>query len=545
MGVSLDDIIGNKQQDILVDKTKRSMNLIMIAIAVVVILIAIITFVMIMKDRTKEQQSRAAAITRDAEKISTAVKNLYSEYQIGRAELVGMPQEEESEDKIQVRYVNGQRIEFRLGYYYLTRDEVRALVSNTAPLELPAAYVVKYTTGEVVNLEGVKYEGQNFYEVSDLSAIANGEVPPSLRTLFINNSNDMWQIAKYPNNIIRLNANIDMSNMGGDGWNPVPEFSGTFDGRGYKIKGLRVRNSSADNAGLFGRLTKDAKIINLVLEDIDVSGKDNVGAIAGSCSGVVSNCFVSGRVSSAGRNVGGLFGVFEGSAEHLRSQVTVNGSQYVGGFAGLITGGTVTCCNVKGPENTEVIVTGDQDCVGGFVGQVKANQGLTLDRVSAKAAVSAVSKAGGLIGTINASDGEKAINIINSYSQGNIKNCNDTAGGFVGDFNSAGRASVSIRYCYTTCKPTIYCRSNRGGFVGSISPNAQPSVSFCYWERNQLTDESLEENGVGSTTDSSVKFDPLTPQAMILQTSYSGWDRDDAIKNWKFDNRNAPTLYWE
>ncbi len=541
MGVSLDDIIGNKQQDILVDKTKRSMNFLMIAVAVVVILIVIIAIVMFNNGQVNARKSKAAAITRDSEKISNAVTNLYNEYKMGRADLVGEPQDEVGDDKLIVRTVNGQRLEFRLGYYYLTTDQVKSLVSNTAPLELPAPYVVKYTTGEVVNLEGVN----GYYENADLSAIANGETPPSDYTIFINSPNDMNYILQYPNYILRLNANIDMKGFAGDGWTPVPSFSGKFDGRGYKISNLQIRNSSADNVGLFGRITSGGVVQNLILENVDVIGKDNVGAIAGSCSGTITNCTVTGRVSSTGRYVGGLFGIFEGTAGYLESTVNVNGAQYVGGFAGQVSSGYVTCCKVKGASSQDINIIGTQDCVGGFAGEVIANRDVTLDKVCAVTTISALSKAGGLIGRINAGDGGYNILVSNSYSQGNIKNCDEDAGGFVGNFNSAGRASVALKYCYTTCKPTIYCRTNRGGFVGYISQNSLPSVSFCYWERDQLKDESLEENGVGSTLDSSVKFDPLTTQAIILQTSFSGWDRDDAIKNWKFDNRTAPTLYWE
>jgi hypothetical protein len=339
MGVNLDDIIGNKKQDILVDRTKKNMNMLMIGTGIVVFLIVLVAIKIIMDIRAERQRELAAAITRDAEKISSAVTQLYSDYKNGNAELIGVPQDEVGNDKLIVRYVKGQKLEFRLGYYFLTKEQVQGLVSQTAPLESPAPYVVKYTTGEVVNLDGVN----GYYEVADLSAIANKQTPPSDYTLFINAPQDMVYISQYPNNIIRLNANIDMSAFNGDGWTPIAAFKGKFDGRGYKISNMQIRNSSLSHVGLFGRIENGAYVENLILENIDVAGGDYTGAIAGSCSGTVTNCMVSGRVSSAGRYVGGLFGSFEGTASYLSTTASVNGAQYVGGFAGSVAGGTISC----------------------------------------------------------------------------------------------------------------------------------------------------------------------------------------------------------
>jgi len=545
MGVNLDDIIGNKKQDILVDKTKRTMNFLLIGVVVVIVLIAIVAIRMMMRSSEIKTVQEAAMITRDAEKISNAIVKRYAESKQTNnpSLLIGDRQDTDSmiNSKRYVQLVcGGNELSFMYGYYYLNKDQVSSLINN-APLELPSEYVVNYSTGEVVNLKGVKWKGKTYYEVDDLSAIARNEVPPCDNTITINSPDDMKKFAQYPNAIYRLNRDIDMAAFnGGNGWTPIPVFSGKFYGRGYKIRNLKINNSSLDHAGLFGTITADALIDNLVLENIDVAGGDFVGAIAGSCSGRISNCVVTGNVYSTGRYAGGLFGNFEGTAQNIKSGVKVRGAQYVGGFAGQVTGGTILQCCVKGDNLT---VTGNEDNIGGFIGLVQSNRDISITESCAVATISGVERVGGLIGRINASDSMYQILIENCYSQGSITKCDKSAGGFVGEISSVGRSNINLNYNYTTCKPTPSVREARGGFVGSVAAQSEPSVKYCYWERQQVTDSALSENGVGYQQDNTVIFDPLSPEAIRLQTSFSGWD--SVIKYWRFDNKTAPILSWE
>ncbi len=541
MGVNLDDILGNKQQDVLVDKSKRTLNFLMIGVLITVIIIAVIATKMYLDGEKDKSMARAKSIARDASFISKEVSRIYDEYkQTGNGKLlVGRNQEIESEDKIRRLKCGGSDLEFRYGYYYLTDQEVRSIISGT-PLEVGGAYIVKYSTGEVISMESVKWNGKNYYEVEDLQAIARGETPPCDYTITINSPQDMENFAKHPNLIYRLNHDIDMSAFnGGNGWTPIPTFTGRFDGRGYKIRNMKINNSSQAKAGLFGTIEADAFLKNLVLENIDVSGGDYVGAIAGSCSGTITNCTVTGNVRSTGRYCGGLFGSFEGHASQLKSSVSVNGDQYVGGFAGQVTGGEIIQCSVKG---NEVSIIGNNDCVGGLVGLVQSNRDLQVSESCADAKIYGTEKVGGLVGWINAANSLYNLDINNCYAQGNIERCEEAAGGFVGALSSSGRANINISYNYTICKTPKQC-VDVGGFVGNIAQSSAPSVRYCYWERQSLTEQNLSENGVGSSSDNTVKFDPLTPSAIKLQTSFSGWD--SVIKNWRFSNNTAPTLSWE
>jgi len=57
-------------------------------------------------------------------------------------------------------------------------------------------------------------------------------------------------------------------------------FTGTFDGMGHSISNLKISRSTTDNVGLFGQ-TSEATIRNLDIRNVNLSGRDNTGALAG------------------------------------------------------------------------------------------------------------------------------------------------------------------------------------------------------------------------------------------------------------------------
>jgi len=97
-------------------------------------------------------------------------------------------------------------------------------------------------------------------------------------------------------------------------WTPIGSdhlhaFGGSFDGGGYTIRGLEVLGFG-ENQGMFGYIRKNAVIENLRLEDVFVSGSNNVGALVGrSSGGTVHNSYASGSINdndTAGTQVGCL-----------------------------------------------------------------------------------------------------------------------------------------------------------------------------------------------------------------------------------------------
>ena len=84
-------------------------------------------------------------------------------------------------------------------------------------------------------------------------------------------------------------------------------FTGVFDGKGYKIKSMKI-TSQSNFKGLFGRMNHGT-VRNLILEDVNMVGKEFVGAVAGAMIGesVVERVGVTGNIEGDSY-VGGIVG---------------------------------------------------------------------------------------------------------------------------------------------------------------------------------------------------------------------------------------------
>ncbi|MEC1787311.1 immunoglobulin-like domain-containing protein [Schinkia azotoformans] len=159
----------------------------------------------------------------------------------------------------------------------------------------------------------------------------------------------------------KLGNDINLSGYStGAGWEPITNFTGTFDGAGYKIKNLTINRPSTSYVGLFKSIDF-SNVKNVYLENVNVKGLNNVGGLAGRLSRQVSHCVVSGTVDGLLR-VGGLVGMINNSygkitTSYSAANVSGNGS---GGIAGV---------NIGTIENSYAIgsVSGAQD-TGGIVG---------------------------------------------------------------------------------------------------------------------------------------------------------------------------------
>lgn len=161
-----------------------------------------------------------------------------------------------------------------------------------------------------------------------------------------------------------LTRNIDLA---GIAWTPVGyqknymgnSFVGVFDGNGKTIRNLKVDMSGTEqSAGLFGSVNS-AKIKDLTITDADVTGDLKVGILAGTItqgggSGKpeVTNCHVSGKVSKSDSGEGGFGGLFGDAnyvtANNCTADVTIDGRQCSGAFAGISFICDYTNCTVRG-----------------------------------------------------------------------------------------------------------------------------------------------------------------------------------------------------
>ncbi len=141
-------------------------------------------------------------------------------------------------------------------------------------------------------------------------------------------------------------------------------FCGTFDGQGHTVRGIRIYKNGTTNAdsyqGLFG-LTSDATIKNVILADARITGKQNVGGIAGYITknnnqgGIVENCRVGSdvtihAVADYAFNHGGVVGNCNGgtirgcvSAATLTMANGLTGILYYGGIVGDLCGNMSDC----------------------------------------------------------------------------------------------------------------------------------------------------------------------------------------------------------
>ena len=118
---------------------------------------------------------------------------------------------------------------------------------------------------------------------------------------------------------------------------PFP-FSGTFDGQGFSVSGIRIY-SSLPYQGLFG--VTNGVIKNVTVSDAVIKGYSFVGTVAGENNGRVENCHTTATVSviaSDGGFSGGIVGSNDGTIQGCTSAATVKGQYNVGGVAGFNSG---------------------------------------------------------------------------------------------------------------------------------------------------------------------------------------------------------------
>lgn len=132
------------------------------------------------------------------------------------------------------------------------------------------------------------------------------------------------------------------------------KFNGIFDGRGHAVKGMRLSAGGEDYCGLFGHVGENGVVKDIALKDIQITGKNHAGGIAGLNEGTISRCRVYDDVAiiageNASSNHGGIAGTNAGEIEscvcgaEITAQEGLTGCENFGGIAGNNTG-TITGC---------------------------------------------------------------------------------------------------------------------------------------------------------------------------------------------------------
>ena len=188
----------------------------------------------------------------------------------------------------------------------------------------------------------------------------------------IYNTFTLFNMANYPDATFRLMDDLDLS---GIVWTPVENFQGTFDGNNKTITGLTI-HSDRENVGLFANMGENAVVMNLTLQDVVLTaGKDAkyLGAVAGTCSGTITNVDVIGRIYD--------------------TRETTDEKVYYGALAGYATAGTVS-----GGTGVSVTDGAEKYTTTGLCADMKVLTNLPLEKI--QKGVAARSEAGATVSGI-------------------------------------------------------------------------------------------------------------------------------------------------
>ena len=314
---------------------------------------------------------------------------------------------------------------------------------------------------------------------------------------------------------------------GGAGWEPigVPSgrffgtvlgaFNATFDGNGHSIANLFVARD--DHSGLFGAIGSRGAVRDVRLTDMDVTGNQGVGGLAGENLGVVS------RVQSAGQvlgevQVGGLVGANLGTITLSRSSAAVTGM-----------------------APPDFVRTSDLDRgTGGLVGY----NGGAIRGSYAIGRVVGDSNVGGLVGW-NFNDGfvgsiRRHASIVGSYATGSVAG-RSSVGGLVGTNGIPGNAPFvlgEIKASYATGRVSGPARGV-GGLVGYDSGDDSTIITASYWDTN-TSGQTSGSFGIGKTT---AQLKAPTGYSGIYRSWNVDVDDDGTNDAWHFGTgRQYPVL---
>ncbi|PDY82772.1 prepilin-type N-terminal cleavage/methylation domain-containing protein [Bacillus cereus] len=211
--------------------------------------------------------------------------------------------------------------------------------SSDSTIRLPkvgdGSYYDPYVISTVGELQGIKLNPDNYFELG----------------------ND-------------IKACVTHSWNGGKGFEPLPYFEGSFEGKGFTVSDLYINRPDEDDIGLFSKTNTPYIHININLKNPNITGRDNVGSVVGAPGTLNGTEYRKINVENGkveGRNyVGGIFGKPGNYVSLDYSSFTgeVKGKENIGGFIGSSENQlSINYCYFRGS------VIGENN-VGGVVGKV-------------------------------------------------------------------------------------------------------------------------------------------------------------------------------
>lgn len=332
--------------------------------------------------------------------------------------------------------------------------------------------------------------------------------------------NDIDMSGRYWSSIGYLNAeNGTMMGM----------FSGTFDGRGYTISGLKMHKNVLFNemkveGGLFG-FTYGATIKNLTLKNSEVFGGGIVmiGALSQQVETVYSNCHNYANVS-AGDNQS-MFGYAGGICSYI---IQLNDGV---GFKGAsITNcsnhGNITCKAGNGNGDDMAFASG----IVGYYEELNANNSQTvqIDKCYNKGLINGEAGASGITLSEN-------LPVLNSYNKGRVEGYIavgiNFASGILNCFNMGEIVGVeaSVGVGGAAVVNSFNVGNLSGNQVFAITANGEDAfVEKCYYTGNYEAGNSK-----------AIKLDNLSTVAKTkvwFEDKTNWYEEGEDVKSWDFSN---------
>ncbi len=341
-------------------------------------------------------------------------------------------------------------------------------------------------------------------------------------------------------------------------------YSGTFDGRGFRIIGLNADATKADEAssGIFGTLAgtvKDLRVYaskffggdnaGVIAAEVAGNGKitgvttfgnrveaEHAGGIAGTNAGTIESSAASDSVITNGGTAGGIagtntgtgtIGAMEGTFVTAESAVTsgANGAAAIGGVVGK-NEGKVNLANSLGVTNgegvanvggiagdnsgtmyslyNESVVTGKHN-VGGVAG---TNSGNITNAVNTTGITATGDYAGGLAGVNSGT-------IDSGRNTGTI-NGEDYVGGMVGKNEKADGTGGILKNLSNAVTAAIFGSANVGGIAGTNSGTITS-------DNNLVNEGTVYGNqyvgGIAGVNEQGGVIQNVTSETLVLKTS--------------------------
>ena len=270
------------------------------------------------------------------------------------------------------------------------------------------------------------------------------EDPYQIRT-----AQQLENIGKSPNSHFVITSDIDINSYlyeYGNGWEPIDDFKGTLDGKGYTLKGLWIKRPNTDYIGLFSSITQATiKDINIEIAESGIKGQQYVGAICGRAN----SCQIFGC------NVKGI----------------ISGNYYVGGLFGYISSSRTSKCHVNG-----IIIGNNGNNVGGIGGEGDYNSTITLCYSEGNIIGSNYNDVYGICREVIVSNCYSLATLTGSRGCYAISNRSATQCYF------AGKVSGSSFYCNGTYTYFDYTVSGKTGNNGYSTANMKKQSTYEGWD---------------------------------------------------------------